>query len=76
VAVGQVNSKMPQTGTYTQTVLLLGAKRSFRDHALQGLATVKGRNLSASALISTDAAVSAADVLVDRGDRRTAEARR
>jgi len=30
VAVGQINSKMPQTGTYTQTALLLGAKRSFR----------------------------------------------
>ena len=30
MAVGQVNSKMPQTGTYTQTVLPLGAKRSFR----------------------------------------------
>jgi hypothetical protein len=30
VAVGQINSKMPQTGTYAQTVLLAGAKRSFR----------------------------------------------
>ena len=30
VAVGQIDSKMPQTGTYTQTALLLGAKRSFR----------------------------------------------
>jgi hypothetical protein len=30
MAVVQINSKMPQTGTYTQTALLLGAKRSFR----------------------------------------------
>ena len=30
MAVGQIGSKMPQTGTYTQTALLLGAKRSFR----------------------------------------------
>ena len=30
MAVGQIDSKIPQTGTYTQTALLLGAKRSFR----------------------------------------------
>jgi hypothetical protein len=29
VALGQIGSKMPQTGTYTQTALLLGANRSF-----------------------------------------------
>jgi hypothetical protein len=30
MALGQIGSKMPQTDTYTQTALLLGAKRSFR----------------------------------------------
>jgi hypothetical protein len=46
-----------------------------RDHALQGLAAVRGRNLSASSAdLSTGAAVSAADLLVDRGDRPAAEA--
>jgi hypothetical protein len=29
VPVRQIGSKMPQTGTYTQTALLLGANRSF-----------------------------------------------
>jgi hypothetical protein len=30
VALGQIGSKMPQTGAYTDAALLLGAKRSFR----------------------------------------------
>jgi hypothetical protein len=49
VAVGQIGSKMPQTGTYTQAALLLGAKRSFR-MGMAGWKRISGRAAVAAIL--------------------------